>query len=177
MTPSTEKKLRDAWHGPLTATAIVKRHRLAGQQRLNEFWSAEKRAGRLPDSPRPHFRHCTPQPLSAGERATGLAADTAAALLADGAAVDAAADLRLDREIAIAECRDDVGAIPSPDPLLAALERHHGNDRRRRLDDLFFPDDILRVPNAARLRGKRKFIDAAMTAVAKNPERYEAAFR
>ena len=161
MTPKTEQHLREAWHGPLSSLRVARKYRISSARRVREFWAAEKESGRLPDGPRPHFVDCT-APISCA--------------LDPAAAVDAAADLDLDREIGCAERCDDIG-IPSHDPLLAALERHHGNDRRRRLDDLFFPDDILRVPNAARLRGKRKFIDAAMTAVAKNPERYEAAFR
>lgn len=188
MTPKTQDNLRAAWFGPLSADRVARKYHQSGARRVQEFWQAERVAGRLPAGPRPHFQHCTPAPLSATERAAGMAFDAAAALLADAAAVDADADLDLDREIASAEAALLVSdprsmtavhgcRIPDSDPLLAALQHHHGDDPRRRLDALFFRDDALTEPNAVRLRGRRRFIDAAMRAVACNPKRYEAAFR
>lgn len=54
MREAKKKRLRDAWHGPLTAEQIARSSAL-GEKTLRRFWAQEKEAGRLPDGPRPHF--------------------------------------------------------------------------------------------------------------------------
>jgi len=54
MQEAKKKRLRDAWHGPLTLGQIARSAAL-GERRLQRFWEAEKAAGRLPAGPRPHF--------------------------------------------------------------------------------------------------------------------------
>lgn len=174
MTPRTENKLRLAWFGPLTADAIAKRHHIGSGQVVRNFWAKEKAAGRLPNKPRPHFVDCTPS--------SALAIDAAAAIEA-GAAIDAAADMALDREIARGELSADdpmdpryavqvYGCrVPDDDPLLAALIREHGNDPRRRFDDVG-SNDVSRAPGRGRLRSQRLFRDGAMPIVAKHPARF-----
>jgi hypothetical protein len=44
--------LREAWHGTLTAAEVAKKHRMASEQTVFNFWSSEKRAGRLPQHSR-----------------------------------------------------------------------------------------------------------------------------
>lgn len=175
MTPRTENKLRLAWFGPLTSDAVAKRHHVsAGGRVVRRFWESEKAAGRLPNKPRPHFIDCTPS--------SALAIDAAAAIEA-GAAIDAAADMALDREIARGEASADdpmdprfaaqvYGCrVPDGDPLLAALIREHGNDPRRRFDDVG-SNDLSRAPSRRKLIAQRQFRDAGMRIVTKHPARF-----
>lgn len=54
MRDAKKNRLREAWHGPLTAEQIA-RSGAVGEKWLRRFWAAEKAAGRLPEGPRPHF--------------------------------------------------------------------------------------------------------------------------
>jgi len=54
MRDAKKKRLRDAWHGPLTAEQIARSAGI-GETKLRGFWAAEKAAGRLPVGPRPRF--------------------------------------------------------------------------------------------------------------------------
>lgn len=54
MREAKKKRLREAWHGPLTAEAIA-RAAAIGEKMLRRFWAQERDAGRLPQGPRPHF--------------------------------------------------------------------------------------------------------------------------
>ncbi len=172
MMPRTQNKLRLAWHGPMTAAAVGRRHHCSRRTVLR-FWAEEREAGRLPNTPRPHFRDCTPEP--------DAVADLGAAV--DGSLIDSLADMALDREIARGELSADdpmdpryavqvYGCrVPDGDPLLAALIREHGNDPRRRFDDVGSTDGS-RTPSRSRLRSQRVFRDGAMRIVAKNPARF-----
>jgi hypothetical protein len=181
MTPATQNKLRAAWHSSSTAQQIARRHHLGSVRALNRFWAKEKAAGRLPDRPRPHFVECTHVAVVPLDMAD---LDMADLDMADpGAAVDAVADLALDREIARAEAMPDNEADPryaaqlygcrisDGDPLLAALKRVHGNDPRRRFDTAGH-DDRARTPSAHHCAAQRRFRDRAMTIVALHPQRF-----
>lgn len=54
MRDAKKKRLREAWHGPLTAEQIARAAGI-GEKMLRRFWAAEKAAGNLPEGPRPHF--------------------------------------------------------------------------------------------------------------------------
>lgn len=54
MQEAKKKRLREAWHGPLNAGQVA-RANAVGEAWLRKFWAGEKKAGRLPDGPRPHF--------------------------------------------------------------------------------------------------------------------------
>lgn len=136
MTRKAERNLRAAWYGPMTADAVARRFHQSSARAVRRFWETEKSAGRLPDAPRPHFVDCA--------AATAPVADVAIDI---GLAVDRAADLALDREIAVAEANSDNPMDPryaaavygcrvsDHDPLLARLIAVHGKDARRAVDD------------------------------------------
>jgi hypothetical protein len=101
------QRLREAWHGPLTAAEVAKAFRMASAQMVRKFWGTEKDAGRLPDADRPYFASAKASPAE-----PDLAGDVP---YADGSPI-ADPNPRFD-----AQC----------DAALAALRKHHAN-----LDDI-----------------------------------------
>jgi hypothetical protein len=108
-------RLRRAWYGPLSAQQIARQFGYSSAVAVQNFWTREKRAGRLPcDEVRPHF--------------IKYASPAASPSLDLGALVDAAADPALMREIDRSERLSERGeslARVASDQSLAALRKAH----------------------------------------------------
>jgi hypothetical protein len=124
------KRIVLAWHGPLTAASIGGQYHVTAR-RVRQIWADAISDGALPHTPRPHFRACV---IADDDRRGQCAAP------ADDYS-DSQEAIAIDGHIARSERRAEMSQmrIPNPDPLLAALHRAHGNDRRRRF--------VLRVPD------------------------------
>lgn len=116
-----------AWHGPLTASQVAKAHgSTAGT--IKAMWSAAKNAGRLPRTPRPSARGVG-RPMKPAPACVLRLVEPV-----DDEDDDAANDSRNGAPTVFAYGLRSFEF--GGDPLLAALEREHGNDRRRDDDDL-----------------------------------------
>ena len=137
--------LRDAWFGVDPASVIAARAHLSERQ-VQRFWESEKRADRLPKSPRPHF------------------AKFAALDLDDAADIDPADDAPIGGPMGV--------RIPDHDPLLAALIAQHSNDPLRGHLDLVPPQTLQMErngfpPSASRLRQFYRVRDVLAAALLK----------
>jgi hypothetical protein len=116
--------LRRAWFGPLSAEEIAKRHQCASAQSLRNFWQREKSAGRLPkNTARPHF-----------EERTTIAPQVALGIDPVDIEFD---DPTLDGV-------DQAPRLPHADPLLLALQREHGHEKIRGINDEM-PSQLLMI--------------------------------
>ena len=120
MRPALKKRLHDAWFGPATFEEVAKLNKVSTRT-LQRFWSAQKRANALPQTPRPHFAAFD----HSAAKAVEIEAPIAEAVVDDDAT-----------EIAGVSCLSRHAApIASPwgltitagDPLLAALVEHHSD--------------------------------------------------
>lgn len=128
LTRVKQDKIRLAWHGTRTADQVATQFGLSVGT-VRNFWTDEKKAGRLPNLPcRPSFaaRNIPVEPAA-------LAPPPAAVSRPDAPAT----------EIDFDDCGQVFGemptCIPAGDPLLVRLKLAHGRDPARRL--------VLRVPD------------------------------
>lgn len=101
----------------LDAEAVARKHNVVPGV-VRNIWSLAIAEGRIPSVNRLKYFNDNPP----------------AAVATDGYEIDAAAEAAFAREIdrgESADCR-----VPDGDPLLARLQKHHGNDPRRDFDDI-----------------------------------------
>jgi hypothetical protein len=114
LTRKLKAVLRQEWSGPRSVAQLVTRYHV-GRATILQFWADEREARRLPETARPHFAVHSPLPPPAPPPSYEI-------------------DAEIERDFARCERTEII--IPDPDPLLAALRRHHGADARRHSDDV-----------------------------------------
>lgn len=146
LTPTKKTRLLLAWFGPLAASVIAMREEISVRT-VKQFWSDARDAGDLPETSRPHFAEVTPC-KSAMAAPASVHGD-----LTESYDIDADAEAAFAAEVATVNPDGGTIAVPVGDPLLAALQKVHGNDPRREHDDVeSMSRDVRRVPSPTMLR-------------------------
>src|SRR5262249_17451209 len=139
-----EQKLCNAWHGSMTAAEIVAEFKVGSESALYRIWRHLRAVGKLPKGARPYF------------------------VIESGAMIEkknSASSLDCDFECSESTIEQSGVSIPANDPLLAALQRVHSNDRRRDFDGLVF-DDRKITPAPAQCLAQIRFRDRVMQKIA-----------
>jgi hypothetical protein len=126
---SLQTSLRVAWYSAATLCSIAAANGHIHAKKIKRFWQAEKAAGRLPDTPRPHF-------IASASRAKQAAQVAALWPIADDVDADDDGEQRnfVDDDAPIGGAMGL--CIPPGDPLLMALRLVHGADCWRGLDGM-----------------------------------------